>query len=58
LDKKTGILIPAGAEVSDIVEAVKYLTPEKCLEMKEVCEKRAHDFGLEEFSEKLRELVE
>ena len=54
IDQKTGILIPAWAEINDIVEAVKFLTPEKCLEMRTDCEKRAKDFWLEQFGEKLQ----
>lgn len=57
IDKKTWILISESAKVEDIIIGVKYLTPEKCLEMRENCEKRALDFSLEQFEEKLKKLV-
>jgi len=58
IDKKTGVLIPAWAEVSDIMDAVNYLTPKKCLDMKWECEKRAEDFSLDKFEKKLKDLVQ
>lgn len=57
IDWKTGILIDKDAKVKDIVEAVKFLTPQKCLEMRKDCEDRAKYFSLDEFSKKLKELV-
>lgn len=57
IDKKTWVLIPAWAKVSDIIDAVKYLTREKCLSMRDNCEKRAKDFSLEEFEKKLKNLI-
>ncbi len=56
-DKKTGVLIPAWAKVSDIIDALNFLTPGKCLEMRYDCEKRPVDFGLWEFERKLKEFV-
>ena len=57
IDKKTGVLIPSWAEVRDIVKAIEYLTPEKCLDMQSDCEKRAEDFSLYTFEERLRGLI-
>lgn len=57
IDKKTWVLIKEWAEVSDIIETVKYLTPERCLEMKNDCEARAKEFSLEEFSKKIKEFI-
>ncbi len=57
IDWKTGILIDSEAKIEDIINAVEFLTPEKCLEMKNDCEKRANDFSLEKFSERLNDLV-
>jgi hypothetical protein len=37
--------------------AVQTLTPEKCLEMRQKCEKRADEFGLESFAKQLWEVV-
>ncbi len=58
IDKKTGVLIPEWAKVADIIDAIWFLTPEKCLEMREACEKRALDFTLDNFEKKLRSFVD
>lgn len=57
IDKKTWVLISAWAEVEDIIKWVNYLTPEKCLEMKDDCIKRAWDFSLDIFEVKLKEII-
>ena len=57
IDKKTWVLIPEWAKIEDIIEAVEYLTSEKCLEMRKSCEARARDFSLEEFKNKLINFV-
>lgn len=57
IDKKTWVLIPEWAKIEDIIEAVEYLTSEKCLEMRKACETRARDFSLEEFKNKLINFV-
>lgn len=57
IDWKTWILIKEWANVEDIIEAVKILTPEKCLEMRALCEARARDFSLEEFEKKLKNFI-
>lgn len=57
IDKKTWVLIPEWAKIEDIIEAVEYLTFEKCLEMRKACEARARDFSLEEFKNKLINFV-
>lgn len=49
IDKKTWILINPKCEIQDIVNAINYLTPEKCLEMKQDCQNRAKDFSIESF---------
>lgn len=54
---KTGILIDAEAKVEDIVEAVKELSPEKTLSMREDCESRARDFSLEVFDKEINKVV-
>jgi glycosyltransferase involved in cell wall biosynthesis len=58
IDKKTWVLIPEWAQVSDIIRGVKYLTPEKCLKMRTDCEDRAQDFSLVQFEKKLKDLVQ
>ena len=57
IDKKTWVLIHEWAKIEDIIEAVEYLTSEKCLEMRKACETRARDFSLEEFKNKLINFV-
>ncbi|EKD66144.1 MAG: glycosyl transferase group 1 [uncultured bacterium (gcode 4)] len=57
IDGKTGILINKWAEINDIIEAVKILTPEKCLEMRTDCEARARDFSYEHFEKEINDLV-
>lgn len=58
IDKKTGVLIPEWAPVESIREAVAFLTPERCWEMKEDCEKRAGEFSLGQFEKKLKAFVD
>lgn len=57
IHKKTWYLIPEWWKVEDIIKAIDYLTPEKCLEMKVDCEKRAEDFSVSKFEEKLKQIV-
>ena len=57
IDKKTWILISKEAKVDDIKNAVHYLSPERCLSMKENCQQRARDFSLEIFTENLRKYI-
>lgn len=57
IDWTTWFLIDSEAKVEDIVKAVKFLTPERCIEMRLDCEIRAKDFSLEKFSERLNMLV-
>jgi len=57
IDKKTGYLIPEWWEVEQIIKAINYLTPEKCLEMKENCQKRAKDFSYTEFEKQINNYV-
>lgn len=57
IDKKTGVLIPAWVNISDIIEGVKFLSKEKALEMKADCEKRAEKFSIGNFEEKLKKLI-
>lgn len=57
IDWETGYLINKEAKVEYIIDAVNKLTPEKCLDMRENCEKRASEFGLEEFKKQLKNLI-
>jgi glycosyltransferase involved in cell wall biosynthesis len=58
IHEKTGYMISPEAPIEEIIKWVQYLSKERCLEMKIDCEKRAWEFGLEEFERKLKELVE
>lgn len=57
ISEKTGLLIDKWALVEDIIYGVNYLTKEKCLSMRGDCERRAQDFSLEKFEEKLKEII-
>lgn len=57
IDWKTWILIEKDCLIEDIVKAVNYLTPEKCLEMKNDCEERSRYFWLQNFKKNLLEYV-
>lgn len=57
IDGKTGILIPAEANVDDLIEAIQTLTPVKALSMKDDCIARASEFGLWEFKKQLQSFV-
>ncbi|MDQ7021967.1 MAG: glycosyltransferase [Candidatus Gracilibacteria bacterium] len=52
INGETGVLIPEGGAIEDIIEATKYLTPEVALSMKEKSEERAKYFSYKEFEEK------
>ncbi|MDD5290295.1 MAG: glycosyltransferase [Patescibacteria group bacterium] len=58
IDEKTGKFVPAKYTIDDIVSAVNYLTPEKCLSMRADCEAQAQKFSKEKFIEKMKEIVE
>ncbi len=53
----TGILLPPQLTVQSICEAVNYLTPQKSLELRQSCEKRARQFDQAVFLAKMRDLV-
>jgi glycosyltransferase involved in cell wall biosynthesis len=55
--EKTGYLIHPDCKVQDIMDAVWYLSPERCLSMRQDCEDRADTFWLENFEQELRKLV-
>ena len=57
IHNKTWILISKEAKVDDLVEAINNLTSEKCLQMRKDCEKRAKEFSLDKFEEKLKKII-
>lgn len=54
---QTGVLIPKECEIDNLVAAVKDLTPEKALAMRDACEAQAKRFDIKVFVEKMRNLV-
>lgn len=58
IDWKTWFLIPEWANVEDLIKAVKTLTKEKTLSMKEDCEKQAKNFSLEHFEQELKKYID
>lgn len=57
IDKKTWVLIDAKCEIEDIIDAVNYLSSERCLEMKNDCILRAREFSLEAFEKQLKSYI-
>lgn len=57
IDKKTWYLVPAWAHISDLQEGLDYLTLEKCLKMRNDCEKQAKNFSLEKFWDNLKKII-
>lgn len=55
--EKDGYLLPANPTAGDIIKGVNYLTPEKCLEMKEDCIEKAEQFREDVFVEKMRSIA-
>jgi len=55
--EKTWVLIDPSATREDLIKAIQYLSPERCLEMKEACEARAWDFSLASFQKELWKIV-
>ena len=57
IDKKTWVLIEKQADIQDIITAVEYLSPARCLEMRDDCEQRVKDFSLDVFEKQLHDFV-
>lgn len=54
---ETGLLLPADPSVDDIVEAVRGMTPERALLMREACQVQAERFGREVFRLRMRQVL-
>lgn len=52
--EQTGYLVPKDYDISDIIHAVEWLTPERAIEMRAACETRAGEYGAEKFVEKMQ----
>ena len=57
IEGKTGYLINKDAKIDDIIDTIGKLSPEKCINMRESCEKRAREFSLAEFELKLKKFI-
>lgn len=57
IDGKTGVLIPANPTVDDLVKAVKEMTPEKALSMKEASRQQSLQFSSKNFFKKMDEMI-
>ncbi len=57
IHEKTGYLVEKEANIKDIIKAVKYLSPETCLSMKQDCESQAWKFGLNAFEKQLKKHI-
>ncbi|MEW6701838.1 MAG: glycosyltransferase, partial [Bacteroidota bacterium] len=53
IDGETGVMIKSNPTVEDLIDAVKGLTPEKALEMKENCIEHAKKFSSKIFFDKI-----
>jgi len=58
IHKKTWYLIPEWWAPEEIVKAIEYLTPEKCLSMKKDCEQQAQKFSYEAFEKQIKDYIE
>jgi glycosyltransferase involved in cell wall biosynthesis len=57
IHKETGYLIWKEAKIDEIIYAINYLSKQKCLEMRNSCEKRASFFSIEKFEKELKEII-
>ena len=55
---KCGVLVPREPKTEHVIEAVRWMTPERASEMRTFCENRARKFSTEVFVEKMRETLE
>ncbi|MFH1326206.1 MAG: glycosyltransferase [Candidatus Falkowbacteria bacterium] len=55
--EKTGYLIPVDYKISDLIKAVRWMTPEKAESMKNNCVKQAEKFSKEKFVESVKNVL-
>jgi glycosyltransferase involved in cell wall biosynthesis len=55
---ETGLFLPQEYTIYDTMNAIKELTPEKSLSMKNACIEQAGKFSIEAFSDHLRKILE
>ena len=58
VDGKTGILLPAKIQVSDIIAGVQKIDEKTALALRENCVRRAQLFSLESFIANLKKFLE
>ncbi|MEY3221059.1 MAG: hypothetical protein RIT27_2416 [Pseudomonadota bacterium] len=57
LPEQTGVLLPPNPNVDYIINGVKYLTPQRALEMRKNCEKQAQKFSVERFLTEINRIL-
>jgi len=57
IDEKTGKFIPADYKISDLINAVNWMTPERALSMREDCEQHAQKFSAERFIKEMKKII-
>lgn len=57
VNKTTGLLLPKEYAIDDIVQAVRWLTPERAAGMRAACEERAHNYGTARFVAQILNIV-
>lgn len=57
IDGKTGILVKPNFEIGDIIAAVKNISADQAIEMRNNCEERAKEFSEDKFVEGMRRVV-
>jgi glycosyltransferase involved in cell wall biosynthesis len=58
IDEKTGKFVPANYTIDDIISAVNWLSPERCLAMRPDCEAQAGRFSEERFVDEIRRVIQ
>jgi glycosyltransferase involved in cell wall biosynthesis len=53
-----GILIAPEPQEEDVVDAVKWLTPERAQQMRASCERKAQQFGTDVFVENMMKIIQ
>jgi len=57
LETSYGLLVKRRPTINDVIGAVQWLTPQKALEMRHTCERRARNFDTDVFVEKIKNLI-
>jgi len=57
INEKTGLIIPKNYKITDIINAVQKLTPDKAASMKAVCQTQAAGFSKDVFIQKMQDII-